>query len=160
MANAGSTGATGQTILAVDDEADLLEAVRRVLTRFGHIVLTATGPAEALDVCRRYSGRIDLLLTDVRMPGGSGAELADQALRLRPDLAVLYMSGLYDTAGDQPGAPGTVVAKPFTPTSLIEAVDGAMSAHAAYLTADTDYRPADTDYRAGHTDYRPAHAAY
>jgi CheY-like chemotaxis protein len=133
MANAENARITGQTILAVDDEADLLEAVRRVLSRLGHVVLTAPGPAEALDVCRHYRGRIDLLLTDVRMPGGNGADLADEAVQLRPDLAVLYMSGLYDAADDQPIAPDRlVVAKPFTPTSLAEAVDRATSAHAGY----------------------------
>jgi two-component system cell cycle sensor histidine kinase/response regulator CckA len=132
MVNAEITWTIRQTILAVDDEADLLEAVRRVLTRRGHTVLTAGGPDEAIDVCRHYPGRIDLLLTDVRMPGGSGTDLADQAVRLRPDLAVLYMSGLYDTADAKPGSPRNVVAKPFTPTSLTEAVDTAMSAHAGH----------------------------
>ncbi|GAA1797011.1 response regulator [Planosporangium flavigriseum] len=132
MANVGSTRTWGRTILAVDDEADLLEAVRRVLSRQGHNVLTAESPAEALDVCRYYPGRIDLLLTDMRMPGGSGTELADQALRLRPDLPVLYMSGLYDASDDAQGASRWVVAKPFTPTSLTEAVDSAMAAHAGY----------------------------
>jgi CheY-like chemotaxis protein len=132
MANVESARITGQTILAVDDEADLLEAVRRVLSRQGHIVLTAEGPAEALDVCRHYRGRIDLLLTDVRMPGGSGTDLADQAVQLRPDLAVLYMSGLFDAADDKPGPQRRVVAKPFTPASLTEAVDSAMAAHAGH----------------------------
>jgi CheY-like chemotaxis protein len=130
MANAEITRITGQTILAVDDEADLLEAVRRVLSRRGHTVLAANGPTEALDVCRHYRGRIDLLLTDVRMPGGSGIELAEEAVQLRPDLAVLYMSGLYDAADDEPRSQRRTVAKPFTPTSLTEAVDSAMSAHA------------------------------
>jgi CheY-like chemotaxis protein len=132
MANAEITRITGQTILAVDDEADLLEAVRRVLSRRGHTVLTASGPTEALDVCHHYRGRIDLLLTDVRMPGGSGIELAEQAVQLRPDLAVLYMSGLYDAADDEPRSQRRTVAKPFTPTSLTEAVDSAMSAHAGH----------------------------
>jgi CheY-like chemotaxis protein len=132
MANEASTWTTGQTILAVDDEADLLEAVRRVLSRRGHIVLTASGPAEALEVCRSQHARIDLLLTDVRMPGGSGTELAEQAVRLRPDLSVLYMSGLHDTADDEPGAQRLMVAKPFTPASLVEAVDSALAAHAGH----------------------------
>jgi CheY-like chemotaxis protein len=132
MANVESARITGQTILAVDDEADLLEAVRRVLSRQGHIVLTAEGPAEALDVCRHYRGRIDLLLTDVRMPAGSGTDLADQAVQLRPDLAVLYMSGLFDAADDKPRPQRRVVAKPFTPASLTEAVDSAMAAHAGH----------------------------
>jgi CheY-like chemotaxis protein len=130
MANAASTRITGQTILAVDDEADLLEAVRRVLSRRGHTVLTASGLPEALEVCRRYRGRIDLLLTDVRMPGGTGTDLADEAVRLRPDLAVLYMSGLYDAADEEPDAQRGMVSKPFTPASLADAVDSALSTHA------------------------------
>lgn len=121
---------SGHTILAVDDEADLLEAVRRVLSRRGHLVLAATGPAEALDLCRDHDGGIDLLLTDVRMPGGSGTELAAQAARLRPGLPVLFMSGLYDARDEELGEQARVVAKPFTPASLAEAVDDALSAAA------------------------------
>jgi CheY-like chemotaxis protein len=121
---------SGCTILAVDDETDLLEAVRRVLTRRGHHVLAATGPAEALDLCREHGEEIDLLLTDVRMPGGTGTELADQLARLHPGLPVLFMSGLYDDRDDELGAQARVVAKPFTPASLAEAVDGALSARA------------------------------
>jgi CheY-like chemotaxis protein len=66
------------------------------------------------------------------MPGGSGTDLADQAVQLRPDLAVLYMSGLYDAADDQRRSQRRTVAKPFTPASLTEAVDTAMSAHAGH----------------------------
>jgi CheY-like chemotaxis protein len=123
---------TGRTILAVDDEADLLEAVRRVLSRRGHHVLAATGPAEALDLCRGYAGDIDLLLTDVRMPGGTGTELADRVTELRPGLPVLFMSGMYESRADEVGKDARVVAKPFTPTSLAEAVDDALSARAGH----------------------------
>ena len=120
---------TGRTVLAVDDEPDLLEAIRRVLGRRGHTVLAASSAAEALQVCRAHDGRIDLLLTDLRMPGGSGAELATQVARERPDLTVLFMSGLADSGTPAvPDAP--VVAKPFTPRSLAEAVDRALSAAA------------------------------
>jgi len=121
---------SGRTILAVDDEADLLEAVRRVLTRRGHTVLAATGPAEAIEQCRQHAGAIDLLLTDVRMPGGTGTELARQIATLRPGLTVLYMSGLHDARGGELGGAAHVVAKPFTPASLAEAVDNALSAKA------------------------------
>jgi CheY-like chemotaxis protein len=122
----------GRTILAVDDEADLLEAVRRVLIRQGHTVLAACGPAEALDLCGRHDGDIDLLLTDVRMPGCSGTELAQRLTALRPGLTVLFMSGLYDARDDQPGVVAHVVAKPFTPASLAQAVENAFSASASH----------------------------
>jgi CheY-like chemotaxis protein len=132
MANERSEPAGGRTILAVDDEPDLLEAVRRILSRLGHQVLAARGPAEALDLRLRHSGDVDLLLTDVRMPGGTGTDLAQQLCRLQPGLPVLFMSGLYDIPDAELAGPVQVVAKPFTPTSLAEAVDHALSAKAGH----------------------------
>jgi CheY-like chemotaxis protein len=129
----GPAEPSGRTVLAVDDEPDLLEAIRRVLTRRGHTVLCASGPAEAMQVCRTHDGHIDLLLTDLRMPGGSGTELAAQAAQARPELTVLFMSGLAGSAGVAGSeGPGDVpiVGKPFTPRSLAEAVDQALSARA------------------------------
>src|SRR5687768_10936862 len=100
MAPEDSDGEAGnRTILVVDDEEDLLEAIRRVLTRRGHTVLRAGSVDEAMKICRAHDGRIDLLLTDLRMPGGGGEELAHQARQQRPDLAVLFMSGLADSSG-------------------------------------------------------------
>jgi DNA-binding NtrC family response regulator len=131
MANEHGDPAVGRTILAVDDEADLLEAVRRVLTGRGHRVLAATGPAQALDLYREHGGNIDLLLTDVRMPGGTGTDLANQLSELRPGLSVLFMSGLHE-ARDDMGIRSQVVAKPFTPTSLAEAVENALSTSAGH----------------------------
>jgi len=114
------------TILAVDDEPDLLEAIRRILTRRGYAVLPAGDADSALEVCRTHHGRIDLLLTDVRMPGTGGHELAAAARRVRPGLAVLYLSGLADRHGNGDfDAP--VLGKPFTPTTLAEAVDAALA---------------------------------
>jgi CheY-like chemotaxis protein len=127
MTNPARDRTASRTILAVDDEADLLEAVRRVLSRRGHTVLAASGPAEALDLYRTHGDEIDLLLTDVRMPGGTGPELADQVSRLHPGLPVLFMSGLYDAPEETLGAGAQVVAKPFTPASLAEAVEDALA---------------------------------
>ena len=82
----------GPTILVVDDEPDMREVVRRVLVRRGYSVLLAGAPA-ALRLVRDHCDEIRLLLTDVRMPGATGAELAAQARQLVVDLRVLYMSG-------------------------------------------------------------------
>lgn len=121
--------AQARTILVVDDEEDLLEAIRRVLTRRGHAVLHAASADEAMQVCHTHTGPIDLLLTDLRMPGGGGRELANRARRQRPGLAVLYMSGLADSSGLAGGqVDGPIVGKPFSPQSLAEAVDAALSA--------------------------------
>src|SRR5689334_15348858 len=92
MSDVARTGG-GPTILAVDDEPDMREVVRRVLTRRGYEVLLAEGPPTALRVVRDRADEIHLLLTDVRMPSGTGAELAAEARQLVPGLRVLYMSG-------------------------------------------------------------------
>jgi len=128
-----SSQARGTTILAVDDEPDLLEAIRRVLTRHGHTVLCATNSAEALLLCNTYPEPIDLLLTDLRMPGGGGAELAVRVNEVRPGLRALLMSGFADgnALGIEPTpglADAPVLAKPFTPQALADAVDHALAA--------------------------------
>src|SRR5438046_3011973 len=80
------------TILVVDDEDDNREAMRRILTRDGYVVLTAAGPADALALCQDGT-RVDLLLSDVVMPHASGPELMERLSALRPGLRVLYVSG-------------------------------------------------------------------
>jgi CheY-like chemotaxis protein/signal transduction histidine kinase len=81
------------TVLVVDDEPTLRAVMRRALTRDGHAVLEAEDGARALSMARAHSGAIDLLLTDVVMPGLSGLELARRLEAERPGLAVLFVSG-------------------------------------------------------------------
>ena len=121
----------GRTILAVDDEPDLLDAVRRILVRDGHTVLSAATVDGALRLCESHQGRIDLLLTDVLLPDGRGPDLAARASQLRPELRVVFVSGLADggqLGAEQPeNSAATVVSKPFTPRSLSQAVQQALS---------------------------------
>jgi CheY-like chemotaxis protein len=77
-----------------DEEEDLREAMRRMLERRGFATLTAADPAEAEAVCRDHGGTVDLLLTDLTLPGASGGELAKTATSMRPELRVLFVSGL------------------------------------------------------------------
>jgi two-component system cell cycle sensor histidine kinase/response regulator CckA len=73
-------------------------------------------------ICQRHEGKVHLLLTDVVMPRGSGKDLADQILRLRPDTCVLYMSGYTDQAIVHHGVLDediAFIAKPFTPDALV-----------------------------------------
>ncbi len=86
-------------ILAVDDDADLLEITADQLRQQGYAVVTAPDGASALDLLREVP-EIDLLYTDLAMPGGmDGFQLATQARELRPDLAVLFTSGAPGDAG-------------------------------------------------------------
>jgi two-component system, cell cycle sensor histidine kinase and response regulator CckA len=84
------------TILAVDDDHNLVDLIASVLGSAGYHVLTAPGGWEAIRVFESALNRIDLLLTDVIMPDLTGPVLAER-LRLRqPDLPVLFISGFHD----------------------------------------------------------------
>ena len=81
-----------ETVLLVEDDRMVLRYAREQLVALGYRVLAAESPARALDIIRG-SEPIDLLLTDMVMPGMNGRQLAEHAARLRPQLKVLYTSG-------------------------------------------------------------------
>ena len=81
-----------QTILVVEDADGLRELTRRLLQRQGYTVLVAANAEEAVRLCEQQAS-IDVLLTDVVMPGASGPELTRQLVERRPSLKVIYMSG-------------------------------------------------------------------
>ncbi len=120
-----------ETILLVEDEAALLSFARRLLIKLGYKVLSASNPQDAIRQVRGFSGKIDLLMTDVVMPGMSGRELLDELLQLRPELRCLYISGY---TGDVIAHRGILerdinfLAKPFTRDELAaklrEVLDG------------------------------------
>lgn len=83
----------GQTVLLVEDEALLLDVTQAMLDGLGYRVLAATSPAQALDLAAAHPGTIDLLFTDVIMPGMDGSELHRRLLALRPGLRCLFTSG-------------------------------------------------------------------
>jgi PAS domain S-box-containing protein len=89
---ATSRSGRGETILVVEDNDLVRVAARRILGHAGYSVLTASDAREALDLARTLDS-LDLLLTDVVMPGMGGHELALQLAELKPGLRVLYMSG-------------------------------------------------------------------
>ena len=82
-----------ETVLLVEDELSLLRATGMALINLGYEVLAAPTPAEALRIAEEHPGVIDVLLTDVVMPGMNGRELAERLRARRPGLACVYMSG-------------------------------------------------------------------
>ncbi len=133
---AASHGVLGGTegVLLVEDEPALRAVTRRMLLRYGYRVIEAPDSETALSLAAGHSGPLDLLLTDVIMPGLSGAELAARLTALRPRLRVLFMSGYSDEAISQHGvlAPGgAYLQKPFEPEALArkvrEVLDGGTS---------------------------------
>jgi len=118
------------TILLAEDEDEVRSLLRDVLETHGHTVLEANGPVQGMEVAATYQGRIDLLLTDVVMPGGTGRDLARDVVSKRPDTKVLYMSGYPDVGGSpqgvlEPGVP--FLSKPFTRDVLLAKVHELLS---------------------------------
>ncbi|MGE3706262.1 MAG: ATP-binding protein [Vicinamibacterales bacterium] len=112
-----------ETILLVEDEPALRDLGAAMLRRSGYWVLEAANGAEALEVCARQAGPIHLLLTDVVMPGITGAGLARRILPTRPETRVLYMSGYTDNPeGLGLGPDSDFLGKPFTPSELLDRV--------------------------------------
>jgi CheY-like chemotaxis protein len=110
-----------ETVLLVEDEDMVRRMTREVLEGAGYRVLEASSGFEALRVSTGHNGRLDLLLTDVVMPGMSGRELSERLAPVRPAMKVLYMSGHTDDAIFHHGVTqaGTgFLQKPFTPDAL------------------------------------------
>jgi len=110
-----------ETVLLVEDEEMVRRMTREVLEGAGYHVLEASSGFDALRVSSGHGGRLDLLLTDVVMPGMSGRELAERLAPVRPGMKVLYMSGHTDDAIFHHGVTqaGTgFLQKPFTPEAL------------------------------------------
>ena len=109
------------TVLLVDDERSLLDFVSMVLREAGHDVLNASNGVEALMIYSSYKSSIDLVLTDIVMPGMNGVELAARLRALNPKLLILLMSGF--VPGDITVPHDIqVLQKPFQPSRLLDAI--------------------------------------
>ncbi|BAL86370.1 putative multi-sensor signal transduction histidine kinase [Actinoplanes missouriensis 431] len=115
----------GETLLVVEDEDALRDVAGRILSGAGYRVLSAEGGRQALDLAARHDGEIDLLVSDVVMPGMLGKELAERLMVVRPSTRVLYMSGYAQPVLASEGTldPGVaLLEKPFTANDLLTAV--------------------------------------
>lgn len=114
-----------ETVLLVEDDAEIRDIAREVLARQGYLILEARDAAHALRLSRDHHGPIDLLVTDVVMPGMGGYKLAEQLSAERPGTRVLYVSGHTDDVIAQTGplhGDLAFMTKPFTPLDLTRKV--------------------------------------
>lgn len=119
---------SGEVILVVEDQHDLLHAIAKVLESFDYLVLTASNGPEAIRLLEA-DGHIDVLLTDIVMPGGVGGfELANRARELKPSIAVVFMSGYHALDGDAAAnADAPMVPKPCRPAQLAQTLRDVLS---------------------------------
>jgi hypothetical protein len=123
--NGAKRAAVIGTILLVEDDRLVRAGVRHILEKLGYEVLVATGGVEALQICEEFPGGIDLLLTDILMPGMTGGELAREVTARLPGVRRLYMSALpndvlVEQGRIEEGAPS--VLKPFSDEEIASAV--------------------------------------
>ena len=118
-----------ETILLVEDEAIVRELTVQILESDGYQVLEAMNGTEALRIAGEHGAPIDLLLTDMVMPGMNGKELANTLRLYRPDMRVLFMSGYDDHQIDREDAAGgdtAFLSKPFSTEILRQKVRAAL----------------------------------
>jgi DNA-binding response OmpR family regulator len=128
-------------VLLAEDEPTIRNMVQLVLQRCGFAVLTAADGQEAMELARSFPGKIDLLITDINMPRLSGDELARRILVERPETKILAMTGFGATRLEQLGLALPVLAKPFTPPTLIHIVMEIMERAGNGLTKTASSNP-------------------
>ncbi len=119
------TPATKATILLVEDNPEVRRLMRDILAGAGYAVLEAAGVEEAMAIGRDHPEPIDLLVSDVVMPGFSGVELRRRLAAIRPAMAVLYVSGYSEeevASRTNEDSQVTYLQKPFGPAELANSV--------------------------------------
>jgi two-component system, cell cycle sensor histidine kinase and response regulator CckA len=119
----------GASVLVVDDDEDVRGLVHDILESRGYGVTEAADGEQALELCANPGVHVDLVLSDVMMPGVGGMELAQRLAATRPGIKVLLMSGCV------PGPVADWIAqtatqclpKPFVPSALVRTIEGALA---------------------------------
>lgn len=118
------------TVLLVDDEVALVDMVRSMLERLGHTVVACRKSPDALAAFQQEPGRFDLVVTDQTMPQMTGIQLAEDILRIRPDIPIILCSGFNELAtlnhAKEIGIRGTLP-KPFSIRQLADAIEACMA---------------------------------
>jgi two-component system cell cycle sensor histidine kinase/response regulator CckA len=121
-----------ETVLLVEDEASLREMLREALEANGYFVLVAQDGAEALQIAEAHAGPIQIMVTDVIMPGMTGPKIVELVEQIRPEMKVLYISGYSDESVVRHGliGPGRAfLGKPFGPEALLRKVRETLDAN-------------------------------
>ena len=127
-------------MLVVDDQPEVAELIGRILATDSHrVLLAADGPA-AISLWQDHGQGVDLLITDLTMPGVSGHDLAARLRQGHPDLPVICTSG-YQGASTTNSDNTTFLAKPFTPRDLLELVDRMLVRRPQRATASPAWQP-------------------
>ena len=119
-------------ILLVEDEPAVREVTREALEMAGYDVFEADGPEKAIHIVNQRPAKIDLLLTDVVMPGMTGPELARRVCESRPGIVTVFMSGYAESEVPRSAARGKLqshIQKPFTVEGLLSHLDEALQGH-------------------------------
>ena len=125
----GPASVNPTTVLLVDDDDQLRMFCRDCLANNGFRVLEGDNGLEALLVAWSYDGAIDVLLTDLEMPGINGIELAGVLKAICPTLSVLYMSGSsYEPIRTELDSDCAFLPKPFLPGALLKTMEEALDA--------------------------------
>lgn len=122
-----------ETVLLVEDDSALRDLLRDVLEEHGYTVLATADGTHALETARGHAGRIDLLVTDVVMPGLAGPKVAEQITQVRPEVKVVYLSGYSEGAVATLGqlGPGAVLlSKPFAADTLLRTIHKTLTTQA------------------------------
>jgi two-component system cell cycle sensor histidine kinase/response regulator CckA len=114
-------------VLLADDELVVRSLAQSILTRAGYRVLNAVDGEHALEVSRGYSGPIDVLLTDVKMPKMDGVELSTHIIKERPGIKVLFMSGKESGELMVHGKKMAFLRKPFLAKELSEKISSMLA---------------------------------
>jgi CheY-like chemotaxis protein len=125
----GEPAAPSETILLVEDGPAVRSLFAQALRQAGYIVVEAKNGVEAVDAFNGVGGKIDLLLTDIRMPLLSGSELAEKLTAQQPGLRMLFISGY--AASLQVGPNAALLQKPFVRADLLRAVRDVLDRPAA-----------------------------
>lgn len=124
----------GTTVLVVDDEYEVRDVVKDVLTARGVNVLAAEDGSRAVEIFREHADRIDVVLLDLAMPGKSGDEVLREILAIRPDARVIVSSGFIEESVSSrfdDVKPAAFLSKPFAPDTLMERIGDVLTSQSA-----------------------------